>query len=191
MSDHNRHILHLSLAEHGKLCLLRGDGGEALRHFREALRLCVSAQAPEVFFRHYTQCVLEALEKAGNFAEVAEYCRDADAFYATRKLDDAFHRKDHGAILERWGIALICQDEREAAIATLTRATALAGPGVLPLAGELLGWLRRGYAISAERIAQLQHRHRYFVIRDGSVDPALARALPPDSARSAPMFALA
>lgn len=54
MSDPNRHILHLSLAEHGKLCLLRGDGNEALR-------LCASARAPEVFFRHYTQCVLEAL----------------------------------------------------------------------------------------------------------------------------------
>ena len=191
MSDPNRHILHPSLAEYGKLCLLRGDGNEALRHFREALRLCVSAKAPEVFFRHYTQCVLEALEKAGNFAEVTGYCREADAFYAQQQLDDAFHRKDHSAILERWGIALIHQDEREAAVATLQRATALAGPGVLPLAGELLGWLRRGYAISAERIAQLQHRHRYFVIREGSVDPALSRALQRESAAPAPNFALA
>lgn len=184
MSDPNRHILHLSLAEHGKLCLLRGDGGEALRHFREALRLCVSAKAPEVFFRHYTQCVLEALEKAGNFAEIADYCREADAFYAARQLDDAFHRKDHGAILERLGVALIRLDDREAAVAALGRATALAGPGVLPLAEELLGWLRRGYAISGERIGQLQHRHRYFVIREGSVDPALARAMPPDRSPS-------
>ena len=191
MSDPNRHILHLSLAEHGKLCLLRGDGGEALRHFREALRLCVSAKAPEVFFRHYTQCVLEALEKAGSFAEIAGYCREADAFYAARDLDDAFHRKDHGAILERLGIALIRLDDREAAVAALTRAIDRAGPGVLPLAEELLGWLRRGYAVSGERIAQLQQRHRYFVIREGSVDAALARALPPDSARTAPSFALA
>ena len=186
MSDPNRHILHLSLAEHGKLCLLRGDGGEALRHFREALRLCVSARAPEVFFRHYTQCVLEALEKAGNFAEVAAYCREADAFYADRGLDDAFHRKDHGSILERLGIALIRLNEREAAVAALARATGAAGPGVLPLAEELLGWLKRGYAISGERIAQLQQRHRYFVIREGSIDPALARALPPETASARP-----
>ena len=191
MSEPNRHILHLSLAEHGKLCLLRGDGNEALRHFREALRLCVSAKAPEVFFRHYTQCVLEALEKAGNFAEVAGYCREADAFYAARDLDDAFHRKDHGAILERLGIALIRLDDREAAVAALARAIGAAGPGVLPLAEELLGWLKRGYAISGERIAQLQQRHRYFVIREGSVDPALARALPRESAAPAANFALA
>ena len=191
MSDPNRHILHLSLAEHGKLCLLRGDGNEALRHFREALRLCVSARAPEVFFRHYTQCVLEALEKAGNFAEVAAYCREADAFYADRGLDDAFHRKDHGSILERLGIALIRLDDREAAVAALARAIVRAGPGVLPLAEELLGWLKRGYAISGERIAQLQQRHRYFVIREGSVDPALARALPRESAAPAANFALA
>ena len=62
MTEHSRHILHLSVAEHGKLCLLRGDVSEALRHFREAIRISVSAQAPEVFFRHYSQCVLEALE---------------------------------------------------------------------------------------------------------------------------------
>lgn len=62
---------------------------------------------------------------------------------------------------------------------------------MLPLAEELLGWLRRGYAVSGERIAQLQQRHRYFVIREGSIDHALARALPPGSVHTAPPLALA
>ena len=186
MTEAGRHLLHLAVAEHGKLCLLKGDTREALRHFREAIRLCVSAKAPEVFFRHYTQCVLEALEKAGNLAEVIEYCREAEAHYAGLALDDAFHRKDRGAIAERLGVACARLGDRDDAVAALQRAAAIAGPGVLPLAEDLLAWLRRGYVVSAERIAQLQKTHRYFVVRPDSITPELARALPPDTGRAAP-----
>ncbi|MES2442991.1 MAG: peptidylprolyl isomerase [Pseudomonadota bacterium] len=186
MNEAGRHILHLSVAEHGKLCLLKGDTREALRHFREAIRLCVSAKAPEVFFRHYTQCVLEALEKAGNFGEVVDYCTEAEAHYAGLGLDDAFHRKDRGSIAERLGIARVHLGDRDGAIEALERAVALAGPKVLPLAEDLLAWLRRGYVVSAARVGQLQKTHRYFVIRQDSINPALARALPPDNGSAAP-----
>ena len=172
------HILHLSLAEHGKLCLLRHDFGEALRHFREAIRLCVSARAPDVFFRHYTQCVLEALEKAGDYGQVADYCRKADAHYGAAGVETALHRKDHGAILERLGIMELRQGQPRAAAATLARAVARAGGGVLPLAEQLAGWLRRGLAAPADRLMQLQVRHGYYSVRDDTVNAAIARELP-------------
>lgn len=176
------HILHLSLAEHGKLCLLRHDFGEALRHFREAIRLCVSARAPDVFFRHYTQCVLEALEKAGDYGQVADYCRKADAHYGAAGLETALHRKDHGAILERLGIMELRQGRPGEAAITLARAVARAGGGVLPLAEQLAGWLRRGLATPADRLMQLQVRHGYYAVRDGTVNAGIARELPREPA---------
>ena len=176
------HILHLSLAEHGKLCLLRRDFAEALRHFREAIRLCVSARAPEVFFRHYTQCVLETLEKAGDYAQVADYCRKADAHYAAAGLTTALHRKDHGAILERLGIMEMRQGQPREAAATLARAVTRAGAGVLPLAEQLAGWLRRGLATPGDRLMQLQIRHGYYSVRGDTVNAAIARELPREPA---------
>jgi tetratricopeptide (TPR) repeat protein len=190
MSGSGAHRLHLSVAEHGKLCLLKGDIPEALRHFREALRLSVSARAPEVFFRHYTQCVLEALELGGHHADVAAFCRQADAHYGkifaergqTAPFDAALLRKDHGTTLERLGLALLQQGDAVAARETLTRAIAVAGAGALPLAEAILGWLRRGLTVSTERLRQMQAKHRYFTVRHGKVDPDLARALPPETA---------
>ena len=179
-----RHAMHLAIAEHGKLCLLRGDCREALRHFREAMRLSVSAQAPEVFFRHYTQCTLEALERQGSHAEVAAWCEAADEHYAALALEDSFHRKDHGAIIERLALARLHDGDAEAARVQLERAVERAGPGVLPLAQELLGWLKRGFAVSAARVAQLQKRHGYFVVRADQVDVSLAQELPPETARA-------
>ena len=184
MTEHSRHILHLSVAEHGKLCLLRGDVSEALRHFREAIRISVSAQAPEVFFRHYSQCVLEALEYGRNYSEIVNYCTEADAFYAKRELTTDFHRKDYGSIIERLAVSQILLGQREQGRASLERAIAMAGKGMLPLSEDLLAWVQRGYAISAERMAQLQKRHNYFVVREGSVDKGLARPLPKPAGRT-------
>jgi len=186
MSGQSTHSLHLSLAEHGKLCLLKGDVSEALRHFREALRLSVSARAPEVFFRHYTQCVLEALELGGHHAEVVAVCREADAHYArvlpsldaTPSPETTILRKDHGSMLERLGLALLQQGDSTGARETLGRAIEVAGKGVLPLAEAILDWLRRGLTVTTERLRQMQSKHRYFTIRHGKVDPGLARALP-------------
>lgn len=184
MTEYSRHILHLSVAEHGKLCLLRGDIAEALRHFREAIRISVSAHAPEVFFRHYSQCVLEALEYGRSYSEIVDYCTEADAFYAGRDLTTNFHRKDYGSIIERLAVSQILLDQRDEARTSLERAIVIAGKGVLPLAEDLLVWMLRGYSISAERIAQLQKRHNYFVIRNGSVDESIARPLPEAAGRT-------
>lgn len=186
----NAHILHLSLAEHGKMCLVKGDIGEALRHFREAIRLSVSARAPEVFFRYYTQCVLETLEKSGAYDEVLEYCARADEHYATVEQTSALLRKDHGSIVERLGVMLLLLDRRDEARDAFARAVEIAGDRALPLSEAVHAWLLRGMVVTPERLRQQQQRHAYFTIDAKRLQPGLARALPPEGA-SAPSAALA
>lgn len=184
--SHNVHMLHLSLAEQGKLHVLKGEAGEALRHFREAIKLCVSAKAPEVFFRHYTFCVLEALEKAGNYSEVEEYCRMADAHYDTLEQSSLIIKKDHGATIERLALMLLLQGKKDDAAAAFARAVAISKPSKLPLSEELQTWLKRGFAVSVERVRQLQHRHGYFTIKADTVNAAIARVLPRPSRGAEP-----
>jgi len=189
-AKNNVHIIHLSIAEHGKLCLIKGDVQEALRHFREAIKLSVSAKAPEIFFRHYTHCVLEALEKSGNFDEVEDYCRRADTHYQSLELDSALIRKDHGSTIERLALMLLLKKDSDLAQAEFERAVEIAGEGRLPLAEAMLGWLRRGLAITAERVRQMQNRHEYFQIIKANVNEAIARALPPEAAANSPAVML-
>lgn len=188
MGDTSPHLLHLGVAEQGKLYLLEGRHDEALRHFREAIRMAVAARAPEIFFRHYTQCVLESLELSGDFDEIIAFCRDADAHYAKIDSDEAILAKDHGATLERLGVALLQSDRRSEAVEILKRAAQRAGAGQLPLAEALAGWLERGLAVPTPVLRQAQRRHRYFAVRGDTVRRALARPLPPGRGMSATLL---
>lgn len=178
MANPQAHVIHLGIAEAGKVHALAHRHSEALRHYREAIRIAVAAQAPEIFFRHYSQCVLESLEQGGSNDEVVLYCEAAEAHYAGLDVDTPLNRKDRGAILERLGIAELRRGRIDAARAALDRATGIAGRGVLPLAEQVAGWLRRGYAVSPARLAEAQRAHGYFVVRPDQVDAARARALP-------------
>jgi tetratricopeptide (TPR) repeat protein len=172
------HKIHLSIAEAGKLHALKNNHKEALRHYREAMRLAVSSKAPEVFFRHYTQCVLESLELTESYAEVIQFCKDADKHYTQLKANSNLHRRDHGSILERLGIAQLKQGDQAAGKATLEQACQVAGEGTLPLTQEVLGWLQRGFAVDKARLLQSQRRRHYFVVRSDNVDAKQAQPLP-------------
>ena len=190
MAEQAPHLLHLGVAEQGKLHLLDGRHGEALRHFREAIRMAVSARAPEIYFRHYTQCVLESLELSGDYEEIVSFCRDADAHYAGIDTSEPILAKDHGALLERLGIALLLSERRDEAAEALHRACETAGRGVLPLAEALIVWLDRGLTVPSPVLRQAQRRHRYFVVRPETVDRRLARPLPPAPSGASPQAAL-
>jgi tetratricopeptide (TPR) repeat protein len=177
------HALHLNIAEAGKVHALADRHGEALRHYREAIRLAVAAKAPEVFFRHYSQCVLESLEQSGGDADIIAFCEGAEAHYAELNAsgldaDTPLHRKDRGSLLERLGLAELRSGDVAAARATLQTAISLAGKGVLPLAEQVHGWLARGLAVSPALLRQAQNRHNYFVVRADAVDAARAYQLP-------------
>lgn len=179
-----RHELHLGIAEQGKLFALANDHHEALRHYREAIRLAVAGKAPEVFFRHYTQCVLESLEMLGSYDEVVQFCHDADRHYRALEAQLAVQQRDHGAILERLGMVRLKQGQRDEALQALTRAREIAGKGTLPLTEEVLNWLHRGLHVDARRLLQSQHRHCYFVVRADQVDRRRACRLPPADRRT-------
>lgn len=169
---------HVEIAEAGKVFALAGRHDEALRHYREALRMAASRHAPEVFFRHYTQCVLESLERSGSLAEVIDYCTRADAHYTAVGGTTELHRRDRGAIVERLGVAQLKSGLVDEATRSLERAVATAGAGRLPLAEDLLTWLRRHLTVDDRNIAQLQARYQYFTVRPDQVDPGRASALP-------------
>lgn len=171
------HSIHLSIAETGKLFALKGNHDKALLHYREAIQLAVSSKAPEVFFRHYTQCVLESLELTESYNEIIEYCIKADAHYSSLQLTSSLHKRDHGSILERWGLVLLKKSEIEAAKVTLERAKAIAGENTLPITEDILAWLIRGYSLDINRITTCQRKHNYFVVRAEQVEKNRAKPL--------------
>mgnify|MGYP000327251603 CR=1 FL=1 len=183
-----RHDFHFGIAEAGKLAAIKGDHTEALRHYREALKLAQSSKAPEVFFRHYTQCVLESLELTGEYAEILEFCENADAHYQRMPHDTDLHARDHGAILERHGVVAVKSGDTDTGRDALTRAVERAGKGQLPIAETVLGWLKRGMTPDARRLLDVQKKHKYFTVREDQGDPARANPLPKD-AKNAKQFA--
>jgi tetratricopeptide (TPR) repeat protein len=172
--------LHLGIAEQGKLLALKGKHQAALQHYREALRLAVSSRSPEVFFRHYTQCVMESLELSGELESVLRYCDEAEQHY--QRLDRALPlvRRDRAENLQRRGCVLLRQQQLAPAIASLEEALQLATPDPLPLAQELTGWHKRGLTIGSRQLGDAQQRHQYFIVRKALVDPARAIPLPPE-----------
>lgn len=175
------HDIHFGIAEAGKFAALAGDHREALRHYREALRMAVSAGSPEVFFRHYTQCVLESLELLGDYDAIIQFCENADAHYATLSQPNPLLAQDHGSVLERLGAVHLKAGRQPEAKDALTRALDTAGADRLPLAATLLGWLTRGLCPDVTRITETQKKHRYFTVRRDQVDKTRARPMPKGS----------
>ncbi|MGS4946487.1 hypothetical protein ACVDG3_13470 [Meridianimarinicoccus sp. RP-17] len=172
------HGLHVGIAEAGKLRALAGDHADALRHYREALRLAQAARAPEVFFRHYTQCVLESLEQTGAHDEVIAFCEQALDHYAAQGATLTVHRRDRAALLERLALNRIKAGRDEDALAPLDAAVDLVAAGDLPVARTVRDWLRRGMRPDPRRITELQAKHGYYAVTADRVEPNRAIALP-------------
>ncbi|TFI59037.1 peptidylprolyl isomerase [Sphingomonas parva] len=182
MNDPNpdRHRLHMGIAEAGKLLAVNGRHKEALNRYREALRLAHSAQAPQLFGRHYLQCVLESLEHLSDHVNVQDLAgRAADA--AAEAGDTPFHRRDRASLLERVGVAQLKAGLRAEAEATLQQVIELAGPEGQPLSALLLDWMKRGFEISPGRLAEAQRRHAYWAVRPDTVDATRAIDVPVSS----------
>lgn len=179
------HAMHIGIAETGKIRAVAGDHTEALRHYREALRLAQGAGAPEVFFRHYTQCVLESLEQTGAHAEVIDFCENALSHFDQIEKPLDLHRRDHAAMAERYALNLIKAGRADDARAPLVQAVELARPRDLPVARAVLDWVRRGMTPDARRIGDLQRKHAYWTVREESLDPDRAVPLPDGAAAPA------
>jgi hypothetical protein len=172
-----RHRLHVGVAEAGKVHALARRHREALDRYREAMRLAEQARAPQLFARHYLYCMLDSLEHLGATESVVAIATAA-AQATAQAGDTPFHLRDRAGLIERAAVGHLKRGEREAAGAGFAQVVALVGAEAQPLSAQLLHWLTRGLAIDATRLAEAQRRHRYWVVRPGTVDAARAIETP-------------
>lgn len=174
----SKEALCLGIAEQGKLLALNGKHEQALRHYREALRIGMSCSFNEIFFHHCTQCIMESLELSGAHELVADYCIRAEDHYAGVETSDPLIRRQRGANLERLAASRLQTGNTDEAKALFSTAIETAGKGALPLSEEVSNWLRRGLNIGAQQLRSAQQRHKYFVVRKDLVDARIAVELP-------------
>jgi tetratricopeptide (TPR) repeat protein len=172
--------LHLGIAEQGKLYALEGDHPRALFYYRWAMQMAVAAGDPEVFFRHYLECVVESLERMSAFAEVVDYCEKAIELHRKNPEPDPVALRDLAHLHQRLGIVRLKGGDRDGARESLRAALAvLAGSGqALPLAASLLRWVELGLHLDRSRIEAELEKARYFSVREEAVDRECAIRLP-------------
>lgn len=170
-------MLHYRIAERGKMHALDKNYAEALRHYKEALKLTQKQQDSELFFQHYSQCVMESLELSGAYDQVISFCENYRAFLQ-EKSQDALVRKHNAFVSERQAIQHILREEPEEAKDLLLKIQKDIGKGRQPITDELLNWLLRGYKIKSDQLRNLQKKHNYFIVRKESVNPKIAMDLP-------------
>ncbi|WP_442264619.1 hypothetical protein ACSIGC_09660 [Tenacibaculum sp. ZS6-P6] len=172
-----QNMLHYRIAERGKIYALDKNYGEALRYYKEALRLTREQKDSELFFQHYSQCVMETLELSGAHDQVISFCENYRAFLK-EKEEDFLIIKHEAFVCERQAIQHILREEQEEAKGLLTTIQKKLGKGKQPITDELLNWLLRGYKINPDQVRQLQKKHNYFIVRKESVNPKIAMDLP-------------
>ncbi len=176
--------IHLGIAEQGKLYALAGDHAKALHYYREAMHLSVQAGDPEVFFRHYLECVMESLEMMAAHPEVLDYCERAIQLYEENPPPNEMATMDLAHIFQRKGINLLKMGQEDEAIAALQQALETAKTvgrltiKTMPLTQTVLQWLTSRYHIDQPRLLAEQQRTEYFIVRKDAIDPARAIRLP-------------
>ena len=172
--------VHFSIAENGKLLALQGNHKEALRHYKEALRMCQALPNADLFFQHYSVCAMESLELMGSYNEVIDFCdKCIDFLESKEKLkDNLVFEKYFASILERKGIQFLLLNEKADAVEAFTAVQQRVGKTMMPLTNELLNWAQRGYAITPAQVRDLQKKHKYFSVRKENVNEKIAIELP-------------
>jgi tetratricopeptide (TPR) repeat protein len=185
MSLKSKEMMCLGLTEQGKIHAVANNHDEALRYYREALRLAKDCKNADVFFHHTTQCIMESLEHTGAYDLVKEYCERSEDHYESLDISDPVLKKHRAANLERLAVAHLQLEEPEEARNALDLAVALAGKKILPVAEAVLRWLQRGLSVAPAQLKSLQKRHDYFIVNKADIRRDLAIELPPGVANHA------
>lgn len=170
--------MHFRIVEQGKIYSLEGNYGEALRHYREGIRMCQEEVGADFFFQHYSQCAMEALELSGAHEEVISFCEKTRDFLADKIENSDYAKKYYAQLLEREAIQFLLMEEPKEAISLLKEAHQLVGMKTHPISDQLLNWAQRGYTINAKQINELQEKNNYFIVRRENVNPKIAVQLP-------------
>jgi tetratricopeptide (TPR) repeat protein len=172
--------LHYNIAEQGKVYATKGNHKEALRHYKEALRMSQQVPKSDIFFQHYSQCAMESLEQMKAYNEVIIFCDKCIDFMET-KDDLQAHPifiKYLASLWERKAIQYLFLNEKEQAIEAFEQAIDVIKPHKLPLAQELHNWCKRGYTISKQQIEGLLKKNQYHTVRKENVNIQIALELP-------------
>ena len=171
----NRHLAHLSIVERGKLAAVAGNHDMALECYRTGLRMAQSLSAPGPFARHYTDCILDSLERAGRLEPALMLCESASHELARIHPPNPLQRRDHATLVLRQALLLLRLGRESDADLRLAEAITLARPGRLTLAEEVQGWRARALTLTPERLDEAQARHGYYTVRRDTLRPDLAR----------------
>lgn len=174
----NTSRFHLGIAEQGKLDCMKGKYSKALHQFRQAIRLCAESKDSDVFFQHYSQCVMEVLELMKAHEEVIAYCDKIISHIEENAVEHNIAKKLMASTLERAGIQCVYLKEYENAKDYFKAAQDLLGKGVLPLTDQLLVWVQRGLSIRDNQILSQQKKHGYFVIQKEKIKSEIAIEIP-------------
>ena len=174
------YALHIGLAEQGKLYALRKDYRLALYYYRKAMQMTVEHKHPEIFFRHYLECLIEALEQQRWFDDVVNYCNRALDLYAKNPPQDALGQRDVAHIYQRLGVIRLKQGNVDAARTALRKGIEIIkGAGqTMALAQTLLRWLDQGIHVDERRVNAEQERNKYYSVRKDTICEARALRLP-------------
>ena len=175
----------LGLTEQGKLHALKKNHSEALRHYREALRISLQCKNNDIFFHHTTQCIMESLEHIGSYELVNDYCQRSEEHFSNLDIDDPLIDKQRASNLERLALSKLLGGQLEDTKHILELAQLLVGAKALPITDTVLNWLNRGYQVSQTQIRTLQKKHNYFIVRKDAIRADMAIQLPPQVAAAA------
>jgi tetratricopeptide (TPR) repeat protein len=177
MDIQTKERMHYGVAERGKIFYLEGNHKEALRHFQDAIQMSVKNSSSDIFFQHYTNCVMESLEHLGHHQEVINYCEKFSEFLEEKGLEEPIIRKNYATTREKMAVQYLLMDDKAEALKLFKEATELMDKK-MPLCNDVLGWLQRGYNISIKQLRDTQHKHEYFAVRKDTVKPEMAIDLP-------------
>jgi len=178
--------MHMGIAESGKLHALEGRHELALKYYRAAIKIAVDAKDPEIFFRHYLDCIMESLEHTGDFDHVLAYCDRAIELYAEKPPPNPVATMDLATIHQRRAVILMKKGQHAEARGAMRSALEVArrADGKLPFAQTMLRWLDAGFSVDTARIAAEQRRSEYFNVRRETVDPRRAIELSDEEKRA-------
>jgi len=177
MEKDTTYMLHLGIAEKGKMYAVQGNHKEALRHYKEAIKMTQGQEMGETFFQHYMQCTLESLELMGAYDDVLNYCEKFLELLNTKEESD-FISKYKTDTWQRMAFQYLHKDDPETALEYLTAITKEAGRGKLKMADTLFNWINRRYNLTKKQILDLQNENHYFIVNKNNLKPEIAIELP-------------
>jgi len=163
-------MIHLQIAEAGKRYSLKGNHFAALERYRHALHLALQKRANPVFLYHYTECILDALEAAGEALQALALTERA--LKEHQDEGGELGRRVRASLLQRRVILLFMLDRKSEADAALTQAAELGGP----ILSALQEARRRQLTITPGWLSAIRRRHNKGIINPEALRHADAAA---------------